>query len=55
MIKLNQISNYCEELIIDGVDYNYNTPDDELREHIQDNLEFIEQEEEELKAQINNI
>lgn len=52
MIKLNQIPNYCEELIIDGVDYNYNTPGDELRKHIEDNLEFIEQEEEELKAQI---
>ena len=52
MIKLNKISNYCEELIIDGVDYNYNTPDDELRKHIEDNLEFLEQEEKELKAQI---
>lgn len=53
MIKLNKIPNYSDELVIDGIDYNYNTPDDELREHIQDNLEFIEQEEEELKAQTN--
>ena len=53
VIKLNRIPNYSDELVIDGIDYNYNTPDDELRKHIQDNLEFIEQEEEELKAQTN--
>ena len=55
MIKLNQIPNYTDELVIDGIDYNYNTPDDELRNHIKDNIEFIEQEEEELKAQTKNL
>lgn len=55
VIKLNRIPNYTDELVIDGIDYNYSTPDDELREHIQDNLEFIEQEEEELKAQTINL
>ncbi|WP_406534406.1 hypothetical protein [Methanobrevibacter sp.] len=49
MIKLHTIPEYHDELIIDGQDYNGYTPDDEIQYEIESNIEFIENEEAELK------
>lgn len=52
MIVLNQIPEYHSELVIDGRDYNYETPNDELQYHIESNIEFIENEENEISELI---
>lgn len=52
MIRLHTIQNYTDELIIEGKDYNGQTPDDELQYHIESNIDFVEDEESELEALI---
>lgn len=43
-----------ENVATPGDNYNYETPDDELVNHVKNNLDFIENEEAELKAIISS-
>ena len=52
MIKLNAISEYHDELNMNHHDYNGETPRDELQHHIEQNIDFIENEEEALQKLI---
>lgn len=54
MIRLYAIPTHTNNLIIDGHDYNCETPQDELQHHIEQNIDFIETEEQELKSIIKN-
>lgn len=54
MIQLYAIPTYTDSLIIDGHDYNNETPCDEIRHHIEQNIDFIEDEEKSLKSIIEN-
>ena len=48
MIQINKLPEYHNELIINGKDYNGETPQDELQYHIESNISFVEDEEEAL-------
>lgn len=48
MIQINKLPEYHNELIINGKDYNGETPQDELQYHIESNIDFVENEEEAL-------
>ncbi|WP_405287647.1 hypothetical protein [Methanobrevibacter sp.] len=52
MIQINKLPEYHNELIIEGKDYNGETPQDELQYHIESNISFVEDEESQLEALI---
>lgn len=52
MIKLYKTPYYTGKLIINGKDYNGETPDDELQHYIESNIDFVENEEGQLEALI---